>query len=722
LVVEVQYNSQGALEGSDRTYTLQLVNVPNLDPFFDRASFSFLETASSNTAPQSPPLASLEPIPIEEIDYLAKDYSSFRQLMLNRLSLVMPQWQESNPADLGIALVEILAYAADRLSYYQDAVATEAYLGTARRRISVRRHARLVDYAMHEGCNARVWVQVQVNADNLLLPQGTMLLTQITGEKTLVAPSDRDRVLSQQPKVFETMHSAKLFEAHNEIYFYTWGAEEFFLHKGATRATLTGKFSNLQAGDVLIFEEVREPETGLEENANPHHRHAVRLTGVTATEDPLGGQFQDPPNNNSVCVTEIEWHLQDALPFPLWISTQNSAGANISIARGNIVLADCGQRIKEEALPPVPVKGCYRPDLQRSNLTHSVPYGVHPAQTMSAAKAIAQEPKVAVPSLSLYCKETDETWFPQRDLLNSDQFAADFVVETESDGSAYLRFGDGAMGKQPTVNSQMQATYRIGNGLEGNVGAEAIAHLIPLDENSYADLAKKVSLVRNPLPAKGGIDPEPIEQVRRDAPQAFYTPESCVTEADCATLLQRHPEVKSVAAHWRWTGSWYTMFVAVDRHGDQQVDAEFKAELLAFLEPFRLIGCDFEIQAPRFVPLDIALTVQVQPDCFANTVKQALIQTFSNADLPDGQRGFFHPENFTFGKPVYLSQVVSRAMQVSGIAWVDITCFGRRWTQDDPGKLPAEQIAIAPLEIARLDNHPDRPENGKISFDMKGGL
>ena len=59
-----------------------------------------------------------------------------------------------------MTLVELLAYSADQLSYYQDAVATEAYLGTARRRASVRRHARLVDYAMHDGANARAWVVV----------------------------------------------------------------------------------------------------------------------------------------------------------------------------------------------------------------------------------------------------------------------------------------------------------------------------------------------------------------------------------------------------------------------------------------------------------------------------------------------------------------------------------------------------------------------------------
>ena len=67
-----------------------------------------------------------------EIDYLAKDYASFRQLMLDHLALRVPGWTERSEADLGIVLVEILAYVADYLSYYQDAVATEAYLGTAR--------------------------------------------------------------------------------------------------------------------------------------------------------------------------------------------------------------------------------------------------------------------------------------------------------------------------------------------------------------------------------------------------------------------------------------------------------------------------------------------------------------------------------------------------------------------------------------------------------------
>nr|HRC76642.1 putative baseplate assembly protein [Kouleothrix sp.] len=106
------------------------------------------------------------------IDYLARDFAGFRQLLLDHLSVTVPGWQERAAADQGNALIDLLAYAADYLAYYQDAVATEMYLGTARLRRSVRRHAQLLDYHLHEGCNARLWARVRVSAD-VALPRGT---------------------------------------------------------------------------------------------------------------------------------------------------------------------------------------------------------------------------------------------------------------------------------------------------------------------------------------------------------------------------------------------------------------------------------------------------------------------------------------------------------------------------------------------------------------------
>jgi hypothetical protein len=96
--------------------------------------------------------------------------------------------------------------------------------------------------------------------------------------------------------VFETLHDATLFAAHNEIRFYTWGNARCCLPAGATSATLLGAFPKLKIDDVVVFEEILGPTTGLVADADPTHRHAVRLSAVTISSDALGGQFATRPN------------------------------------------------------------------------------------------------------------------------------------------------------------------------------------------------------------------------------------------------------------------------------------------------------------------------------------------------------------------------------------------------------------------------------------------
>src|SRR5262249_12226058 len=163
----------------------------------------------------------------------------------------------------------------DHLSYFQDAVATEAYLGTARRRTSVRRHARLVDYLMHEGCNARAWLHVAVDGNVPLVG-----LTFFTGpndptrKKGRMGSSGADRLASQAEAagvVFEPLPASKrdrartLQRSQNQLLFYTWGDSECCLPAGAVSAALD--ISQIkdeefpQIGDLLLIEEVLGPRT-----------------------------------------------------------------------------------------------------------------------------------------------------------------------------------------------------------------------------------------------------------------------------------------------------------------------------------------------------------------------------------------------------------------------------------------------------------------------------
>src|ERR1035437_5668921 len=59
------------------------------------------------------------------LDYLARDYASFRQLLIDLVAQRTPGWTERRPADLGITLLELFATEGDHLAYFQDAVANE---------------------------------------------------------------------------------------------------------------------------------------------------------------------------------------------------------------------------------------------------------------------------------------------------------------------------------------------------------------------------------------------------------------------------------------------------------------------------------------------------------------------------------------------------------------------------------------------------------------------
>jgi len=707
--------------GDFSTYTLRLVNSPSDDGVPDQwdtqlaaVDFSFKAGCPSDfdcqTEQQCTPIKKTDP----RINYLAKDYSSFRRLAFDRLSLLMPDWRERNPADLQVALIELMAYTGDYLSYYQDAVATEAYLFKARKRVSIRRHARLLDYHMHNGCNARTWVAIEVaqggQADNIELKKGTRLFTKKENKKPTVSEEEMTEVLREKGvEVFETMYDFTLHFAHNEMEFYTWDNASCCLPKGSISATLYRSDMQpilLKVGQVLIFEEVKSPTQGNRAGANSHTRHAVRLVHVdNHVKDRL----------NDITVTEIRWHEEDALPFPICISAEKNGISikNISVARGNVVLADHGSSIKgKELLPSTAEENeVYRPFLPHTEVSVTSSIVHAEKQNTPATKMLIQNPHACVADIQLV--EGDDIWTARRDLLASGRFTLDFVPEIESDGSVQLRFGDDTLGKKPGVGFKPVANYRIGNGRKGNIGADAIGRI---HWNTSGILS-----VRNPLPARGGKNPETIEEVKQYAPEAFKTQERAVTEADYIAKTEMHPGVQKALAEFRWTGSWHTVFLTIDRKNGIAIDSAFKEEIYLHLDKYRMAGYDLEIISPQFADLEIEMQVCVKTGYFRNAVKQKLQEAFSRFDLPNGERGFFHPDNFTFGQPLYLSVLYQSAMKIDGVASVEVKTFKRL---NRMAALEKENGVLIPTkaEIIRLDNDLNFPEKGKINFLMYGGL
>lgn len=827
----------------------------DFDPRYTCLCFSFKAGCPSDLDCSNGPVCA-PPVRVEPpIDYLAKDYASFRRLILDRLALVMPDWQERHVPDLGIALVELLAYAGDYLSYYQDAMATEAYLDTARLRISVRRHARLVDYLLHEGCNARAWVTVQTSQPSLPLARGNFYFVTPTDGMTgqVLKESDLPVALPAPYLVFEPIWPSGVTETviyaeHSAIRFYTWSETLCCLAQGSTSATLVDPGSmpavpapagpetcgsdtpppapcpqpgdyhlHLQPCDVLIFEEVIGPRTGNPADADPARRHAVRLTRVTPAWDPLTRQL----------VVEIEWAAEDALPFPLCLSVTGPAPEcsliqDVSLARGNVFLVDYGHSVVDElgqvptqavvsacgdgCLPPEVAKtpGPFRPVLPQPDLTYAepVPACLLPSlgcgegiRVTAASSLLQQDPRAALPAVTLrsipaapngtpaflaadlddpstlaravatagsdtslpaawlrdqlpttvqsaltdwagqppatplpatvqasllaLLASLQQEWLARPDLLESGPDDRHFVVEIDDDRVAHLRFGDGDCGRQPDAGESFRAVYRVGNGSIGNIGAETLTRMV--FRNDYP--SGVVLQPRNPMPAIGGQAPEKVSEAKLRAPHLFRSRiERAITADDYAAIVMRDfaVQVQRAAAVLCWNGIGPQVLLAVDARGRDQADPSLLCEIERWLQRYRRMGHDVQVETAQIVPLDIALSICVRDGYLRGHVKAALLDVFSDRMLPDGSLGFFHPDRLTFGQGIYLSQVVATAQAVEGVASVRVTRFERLF-QGPNGEIAAGVLPLGPLEVACLDNDPGFPERGQLSLTLEGG-
>lgn len=729
--------------GDFSTYTL-VIDSAALDPVFAQVDFSF-KAACPNRF-DCKPKDDCPPAPIDDpqIDYLAKDYASFRQALVDFLTTRIPDWTERHEADLLITLLEAIAYTGDHLSYFQDAVANEPYLRTARQRISVRRHARLIDYRMHDGASARTFVFFEITGAAGTVAAGTQILTRIdrplgplVPPLPTVLPSTpsavKPQAIAAADAVFEIMADATLDGALNRIEIHTWGNRECCLPRGTTSVDLrTDLTAKLSKGDYLLFEEVLGPSTGLQADADRMHRQVVRLTEVALTQDPV----------LALALTRITWAPADALRFPLCLSAVAIDGVldgtfidNVSVARGNLALADHGRSLQDPWYPEDPsapgaegIETGFRPfrfQLQEAPLAFRIPL---PGADAPASELLVTDPGQALPEVTeliVQLNGINQTgWKPiGPDLLSADPFLRRFVVETDNEGRALIRFGDNVFGEAPSNGSFLRPTYRVGVGTPGNVGAEALAHI-------FFDAAlPTIVSIRNPLPAWGGIDPQPVEQVKQLAPAAFRAEQfRAVTEDDYARAAEKHPLVSKAVAQFRWTGSWHTVFITVDPKEQVEVTPELRKRVKDWVTRFTLAGYDLEIRPPKYVALDIEADVCVEPDHFRSDVEQAVLRALSSRRFADGTLGFFHPDNFTFGEPLYLSRLYLAIERVEGVDSAIVTRF-RRFDEHDPetarpataANIARGFVAIAGLEILRVDGDPNFPENGTLRLHMRGG-
>jgi len=719
--------------GDYSTYTLTVRHNQDFDPVFSQIRFKFRPGCFNLNCTDLPGAA--VPRPIEPlIDYLARDYDSFKHVLINAMRHRVPGWAPTSEADLDQVLIDLLAAEGDELCDFQDRVANEAYLGSARKRVSIARHARLMDYHLHQGNQASTTLAATVNIPSVVIPAD---FGAWTGR----------RWQSPDAVIFKTSQPTHCLAMLNELSLYTWGLVVTALEAGSTEADIAlpaplnptveadadALADIFRSGDfpALLIEQKLNPETGGESGRDKSARQIVRvLDGDPAAEtvfDPLAGNW----------LVRVHWRVEDALRRRycfLTACTGQPVTEGVSAFHGNLLQVTQGRPY--QAIFRAPGEHLAGPDdslfLQTSEayFEKTLHWGVlctlpeNPLAYRITPPGGERPPRT---TLRVFVDGTGEEWQEQTDLIESESDDRHFIVETDEPGVSRVRFGNGVNGAAWDTDEAIRCVYQVGGGTTGNVGPDAVTGF---DNVAFP----AVSALWNPLDVTDGRDPEPAKDALRRIPEAYRARQlRAVTLKDYEDRAKELPEVSHAFARYAWTGSWRTVRVLIDPVGTDTLTEELREELAGYLDAVRLIGEDLEIRGAQFVSLDIHVTVCADPGYWPEDLANVLEAEFSDSYTPDGRRGFFHPDEWTFGQPLYASQIQGRALAVEGVERV-LKVSIRRWDgvigpnsgvvviqPEDLLDAVVDKIEVQPFEVIRVANDPSQMEKGRIRFTILGG-
>jgi hypothetical protein len=703
--------------GNFSTYTLT-VSYGQLDPFFDSAQFTF--TAACPTTldyvipPPSCPGPADEQIPI---DYLAKDFASFRQALSEFSTLRYPAWVERSEADLGVMLMEALAAIADELSYYQDRVAAESTLQTATQRLSVVRHARLVDYEPAPATAATTVLQLDVEQPGTIDPP--LLFRALGADGSIIDFEVEDPAvgLAGPPPGSPTPDWANVDTHWNRASLppYYWDDSQRCLTAGSTTLYLAGHGHMLRQGQQLLL------DTCAATSGDPPVRELVT---ISLTSPPA--ETQDQLLGNPVTVV------------PLAAATAKDHDLYLTTVAGNIVPAVQGVRQSERFTIPAPgvlpagpvvvrAGANWTPEDPVWDFRYSLSSG--PLAWLAAQSQDDDTTPPAQPEIVLSAKAT---WEFQRWLLDSGATDLMYTLTPEQyspvltsngmtwydydgDDGTTIRFGDGTTGSSPPHGTTFTVVYRVGGGSAGNVPADTIVTVAPGQPQ-----AALINACTNPFPASGGADAETNAQVRVRAPQAFSAePLRVVQAADYVAAAQSLPWVQQAGTTFRWTGSWLTVLTSADPAGSEEPTIAQLASLTQLLDQRRLAGYESYVLSPRYVSIDLQITVCGLPTAFASDVQAAVLARLQPGSAADGTPGFFDHSQWSFGQPLESSALLAAIQSCPGVAGVYQVTYRQQGAGPNWAPLP-DTLTVAADQILRADNDPTRPDAGSLQVTVEG--
>ena len=686
--------------------------------------------------------AAAPPTPLTPPDYdtLARDYPALRAMLMERLQFTDPTG-DTSIADLTVTLAELFAHLGDLLHYRLDRIGTETWLSTARRRASVVRHARAVDFPVEPAISAATTIQVVVAAVDNSDPQATVQPGDTATDAATIDPTATCFTLEAAgPQVVRSSHA--------EVALYDWTEDDAVLTAGATSAVLVRPTAVPEAevtdwlpvGSLLAFEVV-----GVDDIA----RQRAWVAGTVPTpadvmpRPPLASRpaqvvtvtsvakFTDPLRTG-VDLLRVFWDASEALAAPVPCSVDQSAGAVVGVGRLGMLPAHHGLLVDGPAtLAPIDPLTNLATDPQTAEVSDYLLVLAGPEAAPGLSHAPGGQPWQLDVTLTL----PNGTQVPAvrvTSMLRAPAAGFSVVVDADDELPARLRFRTGALGLVPPSGSTVSARYQVGAGPAGNVAANINSRLlrcesapgVPCNWQDVADDNETAVTARNVTPGTGGAPATPLNDVRRDAPQAYSAaPRRAVLISDLPPFAAGVPMVLRATARRSWSGSWPVGIVAYEsvpgdegEAADLAAVAQVQTQVQSALDAVRMAGTEVVTVAATPIGILIALTVCLFPGSDPVTARAAILASL-RPGTPDAP-GLFAPGSFRMGTDIYLSAVEATVAALPQVDAVAVT--EARRLSDPPGTLHTV-LVMGPAEVAVCDDDPNAPDRGRIQLTVEGG-
>ena len=773
-VLEVETERPGSFERYRMTL-LDPGNTPSrFDPFFNGVEFSFKQGCPSvfdcrEREPECPPDEWID----FPIDYLARDFDSLRSALLDFAAQRYPDWSVKTEADLGVMIMELMAALGDEFSYIQDRYAREAYLATATQRRSLRGHTWLIDYQIAEGLSASTHLAVEARNDL----SGDRLNA---GERVWAHKDDGRFIPFEFGNGLRDSQDFWVHPDWNAIEAHVPDPSQPCLPIGSSEIILKGTHPDggrpetaeegQDSGDWigrLVFLKSKPTDPSLPERA-----HLVRIVAVERGVDHVclndAGEATE--------FTIIRWSADEATPFEFFLprttvcanvvpatageTFESTHEEHIELASGDVtadfrsLIFAIGTSTRRNVPTTIERQGpCNEITGERSvvnlySLLHTEQRGL--GWLKDETGQARPEVQVFEFNVTLDLPEEEETqdfsfgdeWRFVDSLLNAKSDEQRFTLEhgtwrtifrvdrngfriehpDYASGEGHtVRFGDGDLGQRPTPGRLFCVKYRTDVGKVGNVTKNSITVLrdpLGRDElSTTTPLSGRITSVTNPLPVTSGVDPQSLEAIRQQAPEAFKAETFfAVRDEDYRAHAERVTGIQKAGAKARWTGSWLTEFVTVDPAGAFSLSEEVRDSVADHLDSVRQAGRDVAVKPPKFLDIDLTVRVCAAPSAYKGQVHERVVRALTVSESRNGQytRPFFHPDNFTFGTVLRRSDLeaaVQAVPGVRGVLGIDILVRGI----DFKRRLFTElELAVSDDQILRLQNDRRQPEKGSL--------